>query len=272
MSRPKVAPDLVDELSPETMREIEETLAGSPVCTVCDLPIRPELEPEPSVIALRHADGTAAIRFAHKDCAAPRLITAARPPTPALTAAGTSEPPAADDATAWALLVREYGLPTVTLVCDVDQFAALDVRGEPLLAALRLDGLRGGRPIDQLQPAPSDTITVTRDSAHLQLHTPWGREPLELTDSRNTVALLHLAARQGAILVILGRGLALGAGTLDETERQLCFADAIATTAAYTDPELAAVPLHGHGRRRIVRQLAALAPSRRARRRTPHSD
>jgi hypothetical protein len=263
-----IAPALADALAPETLDTIEHALTGSPLCTVCDSSISPGLEENPSVIALLRPDGTAMIRFAHELCAPPRVIAVERPapPPPAQRTHPTPKVTAQDGLT-WMLSVRDGMLPTVALVCDVNQFAALEISGETLLNTLRVEGLRGGRPIDQLRPAATDRLSLEREDAILHLVTLWGAEPLALTDATATIALLHLAARQHAMLLILGCDLALTTGTLEETERQLCFADAIATEVTYSDTELANVPLRPGPRRRAAQVALALTPSARARRR-----
>lgn len=262
-----IAPELADELAPETVDAIAHALTESPQCTVCELPIRPELEANPSVIALRRPDGTAAIRFAHELCAAPRVITVECPAPPPAQPMHPTPEASVHDPFAWTLSARARILPTVALVCDVSQFAAVEISGETLLDALRVEGLRGGRPVDQLRPGPTERLSLEREDAILHLGTPWGTEPLALTNTHSTIALLHFAARQRTMLLILGCDLALATGTLEETERQLCFADAIATEVSYSDTELAHVPLRPGPRRRVTRAALALTPSARARRR-----
>ena len=263
---PAMRPDVQCLISPETAEEIAHTLStGRATCTVCETAIRPELEDQPSVLALQAPDGRTLIRFAHQQCAESRLIHLAQMPPPTLESAPDQVPHARESELAWALSARPRVVPTVILTCDVDEFETLDVRGRALLDALRLDGLQGGGPLEQLKPARQGAISVHRDQATLCLTTPYGVERLGLGDLGRTLPLLHVAARQHELLLMLGEQLAIGAGNLERADRSVRDNEAIAARVAYTDPELASQPLRGRRRGSLDRWL----PRRRAASRGP---
>jgi hypothetical protein len=250
-------------LTQDTLEEIEDALAQGVTCTVCETPIRPEHDEPASILVLRPpARARMLIRFAHQRCAAPRLIDIDHPlqaPAPP----PVREPRHAE--LAWALAARGSLTPTIILAWDLELASAVEVRGRILLDALRLHGLRGGRPLEQIQPARTQAITITRDGATLAIDCEYGCEPLVLPDLHSVLPALHVAARQREILLIAGERLSLGASDLAEAERRLCYGEAVAARVGYSDPELASIPLHSNSRRRIARRLLTLTPSTRAR-------
>lgn len=254
-----MSPDVRMALSGEAIDRVYRTLScGGAVCTVCETEIVARHERSPSVLVLRGPDGPTQVRFAHERCAESRVIELDRRPVPA------GERPAADtsrrrQAAAWALCARHRKVPTVVLACDAARLAQLDVRGQTLVDALRLDGLRGGSGLQTFQPPRYHEISLTREASVLWLVTEYGSEPLQLASLQLTLALLMVAAHQRELLLVLGAGLELASGTLARTEQLLCDSEAVAARVRFEDAELAGRPLRS-ARRSVV---SLLAPGRR---------
>jgi hypothetical protein len=258
---PAISPEVRGQLTPEATDEIHHTLENGAVCTVCEAPIRPELERRPSVLGLQEPDGRLLIRFAHERCADSRRIILDGPLSSPRPPASTPEH---RPMLAWALAARRQALPTVILACDVDHLTDLDVPGRPLLEALRLDGLRGGDDISKLRPALHSSIMVSRAHSTLSVECGYGRQHLAIAEGGPVRPLLHVAARQRELLLVVGQRLQLGGADLGETERQLRFGDALAARVDYVDPDLAGVPLRRRRLRAAGVRILALAPSARA--------
>lgn len=226
-----------DALPADAEAQIAEALrAGDATCTVCDATISAG-EPGPSVLALTAPDGRTRIRLAHAQCAESRLIGVDHLPTPPYGA------PAADElCLTWVLAARPRRVPTVILVCDVDRLEQLDVGGSTLIGALRLDGWRGGDALEDLQPRHRGEFNVVRVDAGLWLNTPFGAQPLLLSETDPSSALLEVAARQGQILIVLGSDLGLVPSALDGVDARLRHGEAIAARVSFADARPGASP------------------------------
>jgi hypothetical protein len=259
-----IDPQLRLELSDETLDEVVHTVSLGVTCSVCEAPLRPDQHGHANVLLLRErTSGDTLVRFAHETCAPSRLIEVDRLPAPAPAA----KPAPRRAEFAWALSVRVNILPTVVLAWDLELVTHLAVGGRVLLDALCLEGLRGGRPLAQIAPRHYAGITARREAATLALECVHGRELLAIDDLDRVMPVLHVAARQRELLLVIGERLALDGGDLDEAERRLLFGEALAARVTYSDPELAAIPLRDHRALRLGRRLVGLTPSARARKR-----
>ena len=259
-----IDPQLRLELSDETLAEVMHTVSLGVTCSVCEAPLRPEQQGQANVLVLRErTSGETLVRFAHDTCAPSRLIEVDRLPV----SAPAAKPAPRRTAFAWALSVRVDILPTVVLAWDVDLVSHLAVGGRVLLDALRLEGLCGGRPLAEIAPRRYAGITARREAGTLALECVHGRELLAIGDLDRVRPLLHVAARQRELLLVVGERLALDGGDLDEAERRLQFGEALAARVTYSDPELAAIPLRDRRALRLGRRLVGLTPSARARKR-----
>jgi hypothetical protein len=257
-----IAPPLRLLLDDEIITEIVQTAARGVHCMICDQPIG-DYDERANVVALRQRDtGETLIRFAHLGCGESRLIDVDVLPAEQKTL----EPghPARQTQHAWTLTARGTQ-PAIVLVWDVAAAAHTQLRGERLLAALHIEGMRGGRDIEQIKPPRLDSLAVSRDGATLVIETPHGRELLELADPAAPAMGLHFAAKRRELVLVCGYKLALDGISLDEAERQLQYGEAVAAIVAYDDPELAAWSPRETRRRRTLRRLAGLTPTARRR-------
>jgi hypothetical protein len=259
-----IDPHLRVRLDDQTIDAIGHAVAGAVPCMICLGWLHGENDDRASVVALREREtGETLVRFAHPGCSPSRLIEVQRLPG---TAGGLDdEGPRAD--LAWALSARRALLPTIVLVWDTACVAQLDVTGRVLVDSLGLEGMRGGRPIEQLTPPRLDALSARRDGAALTIRTRYGEEALAIEDLEAATPALHVAARQRELMLVAGERLALGGSDLDQTDRALICGDAIAAIVAYRDEQLAAVSLRAarRRRRRSRRRLLSLLPSERRR-------
>jgi hypothetical protein len=252
-------------LSHEVLGELDATLARSADCMICQAPLPSDPGEVVCVLALRErGSGRKLLRFAHETCSPSRLINVERLPgevreTPPSAPAGVE--------LAWALAVRRGALPSVVLAWDAAQITQLEVTGGVLVESLRLEGMSGGRPIEQIRPPRVDSLSVTRSGTMLVVATIHGQERLALGDLQTARVALQLAAHQRELMVVVGERLALGRFDLEEADRMLRFGEAFAARAVYHDDELAGLPLRPSRRRCAGRMLLGMTPSKRRTRR-----
>jgi hypothetical protein len=263
-----IDPHLRSRLDDQTIDAIVDAVAGGVPCMICSGWLRGGHEDTATVVAVRAQDtGETLVRFAHPACSPSRLIEVQRLPAGVIDPLGSEE--LGPDLT-WALSARGVLLPTIVLVWDAVSAAQLGVAGGVLLDSLCLEGMRGGRPIDRLGPPRVKALTARREDLLLIIATPHGEQALAIEELDGAMAALHVAARQGEIVLVVGERLGLGGADLDQTDRALIAGDAIAGIVAYRDEELAAVSLRAARRRRRRsrrRGVLSLMPSARRQRR-----